>query len=225
MIGKFPSSFASLTLVHMDGKSKDNRKLNHVTNESSEFLFTKVKPGKYRCKVRNSLGVLFEEDRWYGDENLAYVGHSVRKNTRDANEHKIVMLLSLDSSDMGLKGDDNFALGSSVEEKVDEIKQIGVVDNFKNRAESERIKFLEKILEEKLRLQGKMLMFGCYNIYNNKKHYATMSLFLFLPAVKYIWKKVQVPKLKVQKPVKYWEGRGARMKLKWKIMVVPYHPP
>ncbi|CAH9138985.1 unnamed protein product [Cuscuta epithymum] len=276
LIRKFPSSFASLTLVHMDGKSKDNRKLNQVINESSEFLFTEVILRKYRCKVRNSLGVLSEEDRWYRDKNLAYVGHSVRKNIRDANEHMTVVLLSLDSSDMGLKGTDNFAFGSSVEEKVDEIKEIGAVDNFKNHgdvigfnseyqwggtnvnldytiqaaemnipkieylvelslkpqisvfcvaAESERIKFLEKMLEGKPRLQGKMLMLGCYNLYNNKEHYATMFLLLFLPAMKYIWKKIQVPKLKVQKPVTYWEGRGARMKGKWKIMADSYHPP
>ncbi|CAH9101476.1 unnamed protein product [Cuscuta epithymum] len=135
MIRKFPSSFASLTLVHMDGKHKDNRKLNQVINESTEFLFSKVIPGKYSCKVRNSLGVLYEEDRWYGDKNLAYFGHSVQKNIRDANEHKVVMLLSLDSSDMGLKGADNFTFGSSVEEKVDEIKEIGAVDNFKNHGD------------------------------------------------------------------------------------------
>ncbi|CAH9122093.1 unnamed protein product [Cuscuta epithymum] len=135
MIRKFPSSFASLTLVHMDGKRKDNRKLNQVINESSKFLFTKVIPGKYSCKVRNSLGVLSEEDRWYGDKYLAYFGHSVQKNIRDANEHKIVMLLSLNFSYMGLKGADNFTFGSSVEEKVDEIKEIGVVDNFKNHGD------------------------------------------------------------------------------------------
>ncbi|CAH9072279.1 unnamed protein product [Cuscuta europaea] len=36
-------------------------------------------------------------------------------------------------------------------------------------------------------------------------------------------RKIQVWKILIQQPVKYWEGRGAR--IKWKIMVVPYHPP
>ncbi|CAH9120744.1 unnamed protein product [Cuscuta epithymum] len=38
-------------------------------------------------------------------------------------------------------------------------------------------------------------------------------------------RKGQVLKLKIQKSTMYWEGRGARMKMKWKIKAVSYHPP
>ncbi|CAH9091638.1 unnamed protein product [Cuscuta epithymum] len=38
-------------------------------------------------------------------------------------------------------------------------------------------------------------------------------------------RKTQVWKILVQKSVKYWEGRSARMKCKWKIKADSYHPP
>ncbi|CAH9101228.1 unnamed protein product [Cuscuta europaea] len=40
-----------------------------------------------------------------------------------------------------------------------------------------------------------------------------------------ILKDLVLKSLLVHQPVKYWEGRGARMKCKWKIMADSYHPP
>ncbi|CAH9077387.1 unnamed protein product [Cuscuta europaea] len=45
------------------------------------------------------------------------------------------------------------------------------------------------------------------------------------PKVKEAMMKIHAQKLKAQKSVKYWEGRGARMKRKGKIMADSYHPP
>ncbi|CAH9073174.1 unnamed protein product [Cuscuta europaea] len=41
----------------------------------------------------------------------------------------------------------------------------------------------------------------------------------------YVNWKDQLLKLSAQKSVRYWEGRGIMMKMKWKIKAVSYHPP
>ncbi|CAH9107328.1 unnamed protein product [Cuscuta epithymum] len=52
-----------------------------------------------------------------------------------------------------------------------------------------------------------------------------MSWQLCNSAVKYIGKKMESAKLRVQKSCQYWKGRSARMKEKIKIVAVSYYPP
>ncbi|CAH9082899.1 unnamed protein product [Cuscuta europaea] len=59
---------------------------------------------------------------------------------------------------------------------------------------------------------------------SNREHSGTKILFLLL-AVKNRKMQFQVRELNVQKSGRYWEGRGARMKCKRKIMADSYHPP
>ncbi|CAH9109012.1 unnamed protein product [Cuscuta europaea] len=104
------------------------------------------------------------DDRRSDTSEVFYVGQSVRTNILDVNdesgritvslkqslcsstdvsfiqeyflsEHKIAKLLSLDSSDSGLRWADEFTLGSIVEGKVHEIKEFGVVVTFKNHGD------------------------------------------------------------------------------------------
>ncbi|CAH9068654.1 unnamed protein product [Cuscuta europaea] len=51
------------------------------------------------------------------------------------------------------------------------------------------------------------------------------SLDISSAAEMFVISKDLVLKFLVQQSIKYWEGRGARMKWKWKIIVVSYHPP
>ncbi|CAH9084507.1 unnamed protein product [Cuscuta europaea] len=62
------------------------------------------------------------------------------------------------------------------------------------------------------------------NFGNIREHSASRTLLLLL-AEKNMKMQLQVLKLKIQNAMLYWEGRGARMKCKWEIMVDSYHPP
>ncbi|RAL42059.1 hypothetical protein DM860_011842 [Cuscuta australis] len=66
-------SSVSLTLVHLEGKHKDQRKLTHLTNDSNEFIISNVLPGKYRVEVKNPLVALSGEDRWCWDESFTNI--------------------------------------------------------------------------------------------------------------------------------------------------------
>lgn len=47
-------SSVSLTLLRLDGKSKDEKKTIGLANESNEFFFSNVLPGKYRVEVTST---------------------------------------------------------------------------------------------------------------------------------------------------------------------------
>lgn len=49
----------SVTLVRLAGKRNEERKTVSLTDESSEFLFSSVFPGKYRLEVRVLRLILF----------------------------------------------------------------------------------------------------------------------------------------------------------------------
>lgn len=44
-------SSVSLTLLRLDGRNKDDKKTIGLANESNEFFFSNVLPGKYRVEV------------------------------------------------------------------------------------------------------------------------------------------------------------------------------
>ncbi|KAL0289488.1 UNVERIFIED_CONTAM: hypothetical protein Sangu_2613200 [Sesamum angustifolium] len=79
-------SSISVVLVRLDGKSKEERRVN-LNDQSSEFSFSNVLPGKYRVEVKKySPGVTSEEDIWV-------------ISTHDVDAH----LVQADSSRMNLK--------------------------------------------------------------------------------------------------------------------------
>ncbi|CAH9109958.1 unnamed protein product [Cuscuta epithymum] len=81
----------------------------------------------------------------------------------------------------------------------------------------------EKMWEQEQRHHQELQTWG--EFYNTRVQYATLPLFLLFLTEKNWKMKSQVPKPKVQNSAMYWEGRGARMKMKWKIKAVSYHPP
>ncbi|THG03328.1 hypothetical protein TEA_011339 [Camellia sinensis var. sinensis] len=63
-------SSVSVTFVRLDGKSKEERKTVYLTDESSEFLFPNVFPGKYKLEVKHtSPGEMSGEDQWCWEQS------------------------------------------------------------------------------------------------------------------------------------------------------------
>ncbi|KAI3460746.1 hypothetical protein Pfo_017409 [Paulownia fortunei] len=66
-------SAVSVMLVRLDGKSKEERTIN-LTDQSSEFSFSNVLPGKYRVEVKNSSpGITSGEDIWCWEQDFINV--------------------------------------------------------------------------------------------------------------------------------------------------------
>ncbi|XP_042053548.1 nodal modulator 1-like [Salvia splendens] len=67
----------SVKLVRLDGKSKEERTVN-LTDQSSDFSFSSVLPGKYRVEVNNySPGTTSGEDIWCWEQNSINVNVGV----------------------------------------------------------------------------------------------------------------------------------------------------
>uniref|UniRef100_A0A5B7C2M8 Putative nodal modulator 1 n=1 Tax=Davidia involucrata TaxID=16924 RepID=A0A5B7C2M8_DAVIN len=67
-------SSVSVALVRLGGKTKEERKIVSLTDESSEFEFPNVLPGKYRVEVKyNSLGDISGEDKWCWEKSFVDV--------------------------------------------------------------------------------------------------------------------------------------------------------
>ncbi|KAK8650653.1 hypothetical protein V6N13_140281 [Hibiscus sabdariffa] len=61
----------SVTLVRLAGKHKEGRKIVSLTNDSSQFLFADVLPGKYRLEVKHtSPGTASKEDIWCWEQSF-----------------------------------------------------------------------------------------------------------------------------------------------------------
>lgn len=61
----------SVTLVRLAGKHNEERKTVSLTDESSEFLFSSVFPGKYRLEVKHlSPGAVSGEDSWCWEQSF-----------------------------------------------------------------------------------------------------------------------------------------------------------
>uniref|UniRef100_A0A164YXW9 Carbohydrate-binding-like fold protein n=1 Tax=Daucus carota subsp. sativus TaxID=79200 RepID=A0A164YXW9_DAUCS len=58
-----------VTLVRLGGSSKKERKTVSLTDQSSEFLFPNILPGKYRLEVKRQFPGL-SEDNWCWDQNF-----------------------------------------------------------------------------------------------------------------------------------------------------------
>ncbi|KAK6118462.1 hypothetical protein DH2020_047794 [Rehmannia glutinosa] len=68
----------SVMLVRLDGKSKEERRSISLTNQSNEFSFSNVLPGKYRVEVKNySPGTKSGEDIWCWEQNIKNVNVGV----------------------------------------------------------------------------------------------------------------------------------------------------
>ncbi|XP_016491513.2 uncharacterized protein LOC107811149 [Nicotiana tabacum] len=63
-------SSVSLTLLRLDGKSKDEKKTIGLANESNEFFFSNVLPGKYRVEVKNNYPISSGEDKWCWEQSF-----------------------------------------------------------------------------------------------------------------------------------------------------------
>ncbi|KAL0457667.1 UNVERIFIED_CONTAM: Nodal modulator 1 [Sesamum latifolium] len=64
-------SSISVVLVRLDGKSKEEKRSINLSDQSSEFSFSNVLPGKYRVEVKNySPRVTSEEDIWCWEQNF-----------------------------------------------------------------------------------------------------------------------------------------------------------
>ncbi|GMH30789.1 hypothetical protein Nepgr_032632 [Nepenthes gracilis] len=60
----------SITLLGLGGKMKKERQTARLTDESNEFLFPKVFPGKYRLEVKHvSMETVSEDDEWCWEQN------------------------------------------------------------------------------------------------------------------------------------------------------------
>lgn len=65
--------FVSVKLVRLDGKNKEEKTIN-LTDQSNEFSFSSVLPGKYRVEVNNySPGITSGEDIWCWEQNFINV--------------------------------------------------------------------------------------------------------------------------------------------------------
>ncbi|KAL8522702.1 hypothetical protein ACS0TY_012875 [Phlomoides rotata] len=61
----------SVTLVRQDGRSKEERRTINLTDQSDDFYFPNVLPGKYRVEVKNnSPGITSSEDIWCWEQNF-----------------------------------------------------------------------------------------------------------------------------------------------------------
>ncbi|XP_022770793.1 nodal modulator 1 isoform X1 [Durio zibethinus] len=61
----------SVTLVRLGGKHKEGRKIMSLTDESSQFLFPDVLPGKYRLEVKHtSPEAASKEDNWCWEQSF-----------------------------------------------------------------------------------------------------------------------------------------------------------
>ncbi|KAJ6390371.1 hypothetical protein OIU77_024562 [Salix suchowensis] len=61
----------SITLVRLAGKHTEEKKSVSLTNESDEFLFQNVAPGKYRLEVKHgSSKAVHNEDNWCWDQSF-----------------------------------------------------------------------------------------------------------------------------------------------------------
>ncbi|GFP95668.1 nodal modulator 1 [Phtheirospermum japonicum] len=67
----------SVMLARLDGKSKEERSIS-LTDQSNEFSFSNVLPGKYRVEVKNSSpGITSGEDIWCWEQNIIYANVGV----------------------------------------------------------------------------------------------------------------------------------------------------
>ncbi|KAL3827759.1 hypothetical protein ACJIZ3_016561 [Penstemon smallii] len=67
-------SSVSVMLVRLDGKSKEERRKINLTDQSSEFFFSNVLPGKYRVEVKNYSPLIKSgEDIWCWEQSLVNV--------------------------------------------------------------------------------------------------------------------------------------------------------
>ncbi|KAL6494630.1 hypothetical protein OROGR_031430 [Orobanche gracilis] len=67
----------SVMLVRLDGESKEERSTS-LTDQSNEFSFSNVLPGKYRIEVKNSSpGITSGEDTWCWKQNIINVNVGV----------------------------------------------------------------------------------------------------------------------------------------------------
>ncbi|GAB4830590.1 hypothetical protein Ancab_020356 [Ancistrocladus abbreviatus] len=67
-------SSVSVTLVALSGKGKTEMKTIRLTDESDDFLFRHVFPGKYRLEVKHvSVGAASKEDEWCWEQNFSDV--------------------------------------------------------------------------------------------------------------------------------------------------------
>ncbi|KAK4367254.1 hypothetical protein RND71_015134 [Anisodus tanguticus] len=64
-------SSVSLTLLRLDGRNKDDKKTTGLANESNEFFFSNVLPGKYRVEVKNNYPIASSgEDKWCWEQSF-----------------------------------------------------------------------------------------------------------------------------------------------------------
>lgn len=64
-------SSVSLTLLRLDGRNKDDKKTIGLANESNEFFFSNVLPGKYRVEVKNQYPIASSgEDKWCWEQSF-----------------------------------------------------------------------------------------------------------------------------------------------------------
>lgn len=62
-------SSVSVTLSRLGSKNKEERKTVYLTDESSEFSFPNVLPGKYQLEVKHKSGEVKGEDQWCWEQN------------------------------------------------------------------------------------------------------------------------------------------------------------
>ncbi|XP_055832870.1 uncharacterized protein LOC129901646 [Solanum dulcamara] len=64
-------SSVSLTLLRLDGRNKDDKKTIGLANESNEFFFSNVLPGKYRVEVKNNYPTASSgQDKWCWEQSF-----------------------------------------------------------------------------------------------------------------------------------------------------------
>lgn len=64
-------SSVSLTLLRLDGRNKDDKKTIGLANESNEFFFSNVLPGKYRVEVKNNYPIASSgQDKWCWEKSF-----------------------------------------------------------------------------------------------------------------------------------------------------------
>ncbi|CAH9078190.1 unnamed protein product [Cuscuta epithymum] len=129
-----------------------------------------------------------------------------------------------DASNSGLKWIEEFSLGSKVEEIVPDLVH-WPLDTLKSECNG-----VTHGLRWRLGDGTQMQLLEVFNLSNimqqdAKQSLSLLSLAMFFLAMEGVKLKVQIRKLGKQKAVKYWEGRGARMKVNMKIKADSYHPP
>ncbi|CAN4113610.1 unnamed protein product [Withania somnifera] len=64
-------SSVSLTLRHLDGRNKSDKKTIGLVNESNEFFFSNVLPGKYRVEVKTNYPIASSgQDKWCWEQSF-----------------------------------------------------------------------------------------------------------------------------------------------------------